>query len=312
MSFFKNWFIPKPFNEGYLPELDGHNVYFAEFGNPEGEVILTFHGGPGWCLRAYKVKMFDLRRFRVVTFDQRGGAGKSLPAGKQEMNTTQDLLDDTIRLLNYLKINGKVNLFGSSWGTTLALLFAEQYPDLIERIVLSKVFLADKKSRSWELRDNALFYPDILDVIKGDLADNSLIPEYYEKLINSGDKELQIKAAALYGNYENMLGSLNPKIEMKEIDDVWLTAMRIYMYYSARDFMIEDGEIIDNIGKIKNIPTLIVHNRLDFVCPLEGAYRLHKALSFSKLVIVPDFGHGSEMHNKTLKKEIAEFLKGTL
>lgn len=308
MSFFSRFFIPKPFNDGYLPELDGHEVYYAQYGNPQGKPILMFHGGPGYYSRAEKAKDVNLKNFRVIMFDQRGG-GKSKPAGRLEMNTTQNLLDDVVRLLDYLKIEEKIILYGGSWGSTLALLFAEQYPDMVEKLVLSKIFLADKKSRNWELRDSGLFYPDILEAIKGDLPDNGMIPEYYSKLINSGDASQQARAVALYGSYEFMLGSLDPKIEVKDVEDARVVSTRIYMHYSAQDFMLEDGEIMDNIGKIRAIPTLIVHNRLDFICPLEGAYRLHKAMTRSKLVIVPEKGHGGPLSSKINKKEVREFLK---
>lgn len=308
MLFWKKWFVPKPFNEGYLPELDGHEVYFAEYGNPQGEVILTFHGGPGYWSRAENAKNFDLRKYRVVMFDQRG-SGKSKPLGATENNTTQDLLDDAVRLLDYLKIEGGIILYGSSWGSTLVLLFAEQYPETVKCLLLSKIFLADRDCREWELKDSGRFYPDILDAIKGDLPDNSQIPGYYDKMINSGDKALQSKAVSLYGSYERQLGRLNPKIEILEADERSLAANRIYMHYSAEEFMLAEDEIMDNIGKIHHIPTLIVHNRLDFVCPPSNAYKFHKAMQNSKLVIVPDKGHSSKMLSAVNKKEMAEFLK---
>lgn len=311
MSFFSRFFIPKPFHEGYLPELDGHEVYFAEFGNPEGQPILMFHGGPGYHSRAENARNFDLKKFRVIIFDQRGG-GKSKPLGKLENNTTQDLLDDAVRLLDYLRIDGKIVVYGSSWGSTLALLFAEQYPELVKCLLLSKIFLADKMCRNWELKDSGLFYPDILEQIRGDLADYSLIPRYYSKIINSDDPALQARAMSLYGNYEFMLGSLNPKIEIKNIDEKYLASTRIYMHYAAAEFMLEDDEIMDNIGAIRHIPALIVHNRLDFVCPPLNAYRLHKAMQDSKLVLVPDRGHGSKLLSEVTKKEMSEFLRKTL
>lgn len=311
MSFFSRFFIPKPFREGYLPELDGHEVYFAEFGNPEGQPILMFHGGPGYHSRAENAKNFDLKKFRVIMFDQRGG-GKSKPLGKLDNNTTQDLLDDAVRLLDYLKIDGKIIIYGSSWGSTMALLFAEQYPELVKCLLVSKIFLADKKSRDWELKDSGLFYPDILEQIRGELADNSLIPRYYSKIINSDDSGLQARAMSLYGSYEMVLGNLDPHLEIKEVDERYLASTRIYMHYSAAEFMLEDDEIMDNIAKIHHIPTLIVHNRLDFVCPPLNAYRLYRAMQNSKLVIVPDRGHSSKLLSETNKKEMAEFLRKTL
>lgn len=311
MSFFSRFFIPRPFNDGYLPELDGHDVYFAEFGNPQGVPILMFHGGPGYHSRAENARNFDLKKFRVIMFDQRGG-GKSKPLGKLENNTTQDLLDDAVRLLDYLKIDGQIVVYGSSWGSTLALLFAEQYPKVVKCLLLSKIFLADRFCQNWELRDSGFFYPDILEQIRGDLMDNRLIPDYYCKMINSEDKSLQARAMSLYGSYEFILGSLNPKIEIREVDEKYLSSTRIYMFYAAAEFMLGDDEIMDNISKIRHIPTLIVHNRLDFVCPPINAYRLHKALPESKLVIVPERGHSGKLISKTNKIEMVEFLRKVL
>ena len=307
MAFWHKWFVPKPFNDGYLPELDGHEIYFREFGNPQGEVILTFHGGPGFWSRPEKARDFDLKKYRVIQFDQRG-CGKSKPAGKLENNTTQDNVEDAARLLNYLKINGKIILFGGSWGSTMALMFAERYPDLVKCMILSKIFLANDDSRKWELKDSAAFYPDILEAIRGDLADNDLIPEYYLKLISSDDASQQAKAASLYGSLENFLGCLNPQINMHTPDEKELAMLRVYIYYAARRFMMKDDEIIENSAKIKHIPSLIVHNRLDFICPPVNAYRLHKALPMSKLVIVPDKGHSSKMLSDIIIKEMNEFL----
>ena len=307
MTFWKQWFISKPFNEGYLPELDGHEIYFREFGNPEGQVILTFHGGPGFWSRPETVKSFNLKKYRVIQFDQRG-CGKSKPAGKLDNNTTHDNVDDVIRLLDYLKISEKIILYGGSWGSTMALAFAECYPDVVKCMVLSKIFLANDASRKWELKGSEVFYPDILEEIRGGLADNDLIPDYYIKLINSEDISDQAKAASLYGSLESFLGNMDPKINMHIPDAQELAMLKVYIYYSAQRFMLKDDELIINAFKIKHIPTLIVHNRLDFICPPINAYRLHKVLPESKLIIVADKGHSSKKLKKVIDKEMKIFL----
>ena len=233
-----NLFKPKVYNSGWLPEKDGHKVYFMEAGNPKGKPVLIFHGGPGGAAKLRHAYAFDRKKYRVILFDQRG-SGHSLPAGETLHNTTKDLLDDADRLLEYLKIGGQVIVRGGSWGSTLALLFALRHPDKVEKLLLSQIFLADEKAKRW------------LD----DIASN-----------------------------------------------------RIYIHYAAEDFMLADGQIMENIEVIKNIPTLIVHNRLDMVCPLCGAYALHKQLPKSKLVIVPDIGHSSPMLHKAIEREIKAFL----
>ena len=308
MAFWSNWFIPKPFNEGYLPELDGHRVYYREFGNPKGEAIICFHGGPGFLSRAETAKKFDLKKYRVVMFDQRG-CGKSEPAGCMEHNTTQDNVDDVVRLLELLEINEKVILFGGSWGSTMALMFAITYPKVVKAMILSKIFLANKDSLKWELKQSGLFYPDMLDGLKGNISDNYLIPEYYAKQINSESLEQQTQAATKYGCWERVLGSLDPKFGDYIPDEKEINMQKIYINYAAQSFMLEDDEIIDNADKIDNIPTLILHNRLDFICPPINAYRLHKVLPMSKLIFVPAKGHSSKLLDETMRAEMKEFLQ---
>ena len=308
MAFWSSWFIPKPFNEGYLPELDGHKVYFREFGNPKGEPIVCFHGGPGFWSRAETAKKFNLKKYRIIMFDQRG-CGKSKPAGYMEHNTTQDNVDDVVRLLELLEINNKVILFGGSWGSTMALMFAISYPKVVKALILSKIFLANKDSQNWELKQSGLFYPDMLEGLKGNISDNYLIPEYYAKQINSENLEQQTNAATKYGCWERILGSLDPKFGNYIPDEKEINMQKIYINYAAQNFMMEDDEIIDNAVKIAHIPTLIVHNRLDFICPPINAYRLHKVLPMSKLIFVPAKGHSSKLLDETLCMEMKEFLQ---
>lgn len=305
--FFAKFFEPKPFNQGYLPEKDGHSIFFMEFGNPKGIPLIIIHGGPGGECKARHAGRYNLKKYHVIMFDQRG-CGKSLPFGKIEHNDVQSIIYDMEELIKYLNIKQKIILRGASWGSTVALVFAEKYPDKIEKLVLSQIFLARKSDMDWELQESARFYPDIMEKIKAEVQGWNSIPEYYTKLINSNDKMQQIKAASLYGSYERCLGSLNPKVEVKEFDDISLTYIKIYINYAAKYFTLKNNQIIHDIKKIQHIPTLIVHNRLDFVCPLQQAYELHKNLPNSKLVIVPDMGHCSDMLYKIIAKEIKTFL----
>ena len=306
--FWSKLFEPKPSKEGYLPEVDGHQVYYADYGNPRGKPVLIFHGGPGGSCKPKQTAGFDLKKYRVLMFDQRG-CGKSHPLGQWNKNTTKDLLDDTIRLLNHLNINDKLILRGGSWGSTLVLLFAEKYPEKVEKLILTQIFLANKSDLQWEREGSSLFYPDIWEKISSSVSRGAVLGEYYAKLINSGERKKQIKAVSLYGAYERILGSLNPVLEDKVIDEKIVASNRIYMNYAANNFYLRDNEIMKNIKKISHLPSLILHNRLDFVCPLQGAYQLHKALPNSKLVIVPEKGHVGELLHKTIKKEMKEFLR---
>ncbi len=306
--FFSGFFEPKPFNEGYLPEADGHSVYFCEYGNPKGIPLATTHGGPGGggCKPRY-LQGINLRKYRVVMFDQRG-CGKSTPAGEMKNNTMEDTLFDLKRLREYLNIKEKVILKGASWASTVMLMFAERYPKLVKKMILSQVFLADKMNDDWMLEQSSLFYPDVMEKIKAEVHGWKTVPETYAELINSDNAEKQQKAVSLFGNYEQVLGNFDVNPEVGELNEKSLAANRIYLNYFAKNFTLKSNEIMRNVKKIADIPALIVHNRLDFVCPLKNAYDLHKALPNSKLVIVPEKGHGGKLLFKTIKKETEKFL----
>jgi len=299
---------PKSFNSGWLPQADGHKVFFAEYGNPKGKPVLITHGGPGGCVKPMRARLFDLKKYRVIMFDQRG-CGKSLPFGELRHNTTEDILFDMRRLLEYLNIKHKVILQGGSWASTLMLLFAERNPDKVEKMLLSQIFLADEIDEKWMEEQCSLFYPDIVEELRKPMKKWQKISEYYFDLLMSDDKVKQKKALSMYGCFERQLGNLNPCFSNLEfIDEKDLAYTRIYAQFSANSFGIKNNEIMRNIKKIKHIPTLIVHNRLDMVCPVQGAYKLAKNLDNAKLVIVPEKGHVGDLLHKTIKQEIKKFL----
>ena len=306
--FLSKLFKPRPFNDGYLPEIDGHRVYFWEFGNPKGKVILCTHGGPGYYSQPKHAMDVDLDVYRVILFDQRG-CGKSLPFGKIENNTTQDTIKDMARLLDFLGVKEKIIIKGGSFASTIALLFAEAYPERVGKVLISMIFLADDLHKKWFYEESAKFYPDVMDKIKAsNKTKKSLAQDCFDKL-SSGDDAQILDALSNFGSYERVVGELDPKIEVTEYDETMAAYAKIFMYYEVNDFFLSDNQIAKNIKKIENIPTLIMHNRMDFDCLVVNAYRLHKMMPNSKLVIVPDMGHGSKMMKKVWKKEIKEFLK---
>lgn len=302
-----NFFKPKIFNSGYLPEEDGHKVYFVEAGNPKGEPVLFFHGGPGGGLNLRYMNGFDRHKYRMILFDQRG-CQNSLPVGKIEDNNTWKLVDDANRLLKHLGVEDKVILRGASWGSTLALLFAIKYPQKVQSLLLSQIFLANEENRKWEEEESGAFYPDMLEKLYEKKKGGKSLAESFAEMINFGDMAEQVNAAVLYSGYERVLGKLNPKLELVDLGADDIAESKIYINYAAKKFMLDDNYIMQHLENVENIPTLIVHNRLDMVCPFKGAYLLHKKMPNSKLVVVPDIGHGSKMLKKVLKKEIKKFL----
>ncbi|MDO4184853.1 MAG: alpha/beta fold hydrolase [Rhodospirillales bacterium] len=304
-----NLFTPRIFNSGYLPEKEGHRVYFMEIGNPDGEPVLIFNGGPGGVSKTSKAAMFDRKKYRIIMFDQRG-CGKSMPAGEMENNDSIAALEDAERLIKHLNIKKPLIVRGGSWGSTLALLFALRNPQSVKMLLLSQIFLADSDNKKWMEEDSGLFYPDMLEKLDSSAPKNKRLnlAQRFAKMMNSYNLGQQVKAVCTYGCYERVLGNLSPDLNIKKVTQDDINSNMIYINYCAQNFMLEDKCIINNTSIIEHIPTLIVHNRLDMVCPLCGAYELHKHLPNSKLVIVPDIGHGSKLLHKTIKKEIKRFL----
>ena len=161
----------------------------------------------------------------------------------------------------------------------------------------------------WSENISGWFYPDIMEKLCQGKKENEKLAVYYQQMINSKNPQIQNKAAALYAHYERVLGCLSPELPEIQMTEKEINEAKIYIHYAASDFMIKPDQIINNLDKISHLPVLIVHNRLDMVCPLSGAFRLHKGLPLSKLVIVPEKGHGGVLISRIFKKEIRLFLK---
>ena len=293
---------PKAIFKGCLPELDGHKIYFQVFGNPNGKTILNFHGGPGARSKFKYVRCCNLKRYKVIIFDQRG-CGNSEFKDLFYKNTTQDTIKDAKRILDFLNIKEKVISFGGSWGSTLALLFAETYPDLVDKIIVSQTFLARKKDVDWTYKDSKMFYPDIIEKLSPYLINTH---KDLENLLKQSNVKIK-KTVKYLTNYDYQIGKLKINLD-EELGDSTTNSFKVYMHYNTNNYFIKENEILNNIAKIKNIPTLIIGNRLDFCTPLEQAYTLHKAMPKSTLHIIDSFGHGSKKQNKLLPKLIKEFL----
>lgn len=269
--------------------------------------MLVFHGGPGGGMNLRYAQPFDRRKYRVILFDQRG-CGRSLPLGEMKNNNTGALLEDAARLLRYLGIEDKVIVRGASWGSTLALLFAEKYPEKVSKLLISQIYLADEIGQKWNLETSRLFYPDIWERIEQEAETGEPVLDYYTDLINSDDVMKQIRAANLAGSYERCLGSVNPRLGYKELTPENLAEIRISLNYLHERYFMAENQILKNVDKLADIPTLMVHNRLDMVCPLLSAYNLHKKLPKSKLVVVPGRGHFGPQLNEAVYREIKDYL----
>ena len=294
------FFNKKVFDKGYLPEYEGHQIYYEQVGNKDGEVVLLFHGGPGGRSKLSHAEYYNLKKQRIILFDQRG-SGRSIAKDITELNDTKRLIKDAKRLLEHLNIEGQISVGGGSWGSTLALLFAIKYPNLVKNLYLSSVFLARREDMEWMLRDSGLFYPDLLEENRNQ-SEGENPYTHYAKLVFSNDLGSIQKAIKYMVHYEYQMGKTNPKFEEVRIDNSIITSARIYLYYAANLYFMEQNEILKNINTIKDIPTLIVHNRLDMCCPLKGAWDLYRSLNNAQIEIIDDIGHGGKKLKKAFRK----------
>lgn len=298
----------KPFNAGLLSESDGHKIAYYQYGNPSGKPILSFHGGPGGSAKSKYAKLFNLKKYRFICFDQRG-CGNSEYQDLLEENTSYNTISDAKHLLKYLNIDEPVILYGCSWGSTLALLFAEKYPKTVAAIILNAVFLARKYDIDWVAKESERFYPDLWEIMRSKVKQNEFMGEY-RKLLYSKRKNENLKALKYIGSYEYQLGKLAPEFpKLTKVDEKELNSARIYFHYEKNHYFMKENQILANIAKIKKIKCLLLHNRMDFCCPPKQAWDLAEAMPKSKLKIVPDYGHISAKLFKITEKEISEFLK---
>lgn len=295
-----DWLYPEiePFKSSTLKVSDLHTIYYEECGNPKGKPVVFLHGGPGGGISATHRRFFDPQKYRIVLFDQRG-CGKSTPHASLEENTTWDLVSDVEKLREHLDI-AKWQVFGGSWGSTLALAYAVKHSDRVSELVLRGIFTLRKRELDWFYQDGASkIYPDAYepyrDAIPEDEREN-MVAAYYKRL-TSDDKEAQLAAAKAWTTWEASTSTLiqdQKMIESMEEDKFATAFARIECHYFInKGFMESDEWLMENASKLDAIPTVIVHGRHDAVCAFENAWDLHKKMPSAKLVIIEDAGHSA-------------------
>jgi proline iminopeptidase len=295
----------EPFHQGHLRVSDLHEIYFEESGNPHGKPVVFVHGGPGSGTEPKQRGFFDPERYRIVLFDQRG-CGKSRPHASLDHNTTWDLVADMEQLRAHLKI-AKWQVFGGSWGSTLALAYAQTHPAAVSELVLRGIFLLRKHEIDWFYQSgcSALFadaWEDYLAPIpQAERA--ALVPAYYKRL-TSDDSAVRARAAQAWSVWEGRTSCLLPNegLISRMGGDVFAEAFaRIECHYFMHGgwFGAEhapDGKsraLLDRMDQIRQIPAVIVQGRYDVVCPMQSAWDLSKAWPEAKLTIVRDAGHSA-------------------
>jgi proline iminopeptidase len=297
MSELKTLYDPiEPFDTGRLKVSPIHEIYYEQCGNPQGKPAVFLHGGPGGGISADYRRYFDPNVYRVVLFDQRG-SGKSTPHASIEENTTWHLVEDIERLREHLNIK-HWQVFGGSWGSTLALAYAETHPDRVRELVLRGIFLCRPKEIRWFYQEGASeIFPDVWEEYLKVIPENEradMVSAYHLRL-TSDDEAIRLQAARAWSIWEGSTSKLffDPAMIEKFADPEFALAFaRIECHYFMNNaFFSSDNYLIENVGRIRPIPAVIVQGRYDVVCPLTSAWDLHRAWPEAQLNIIPDAGH---------------------
>ena len=288
----------EPFDSGFLPVSPLHTLYYEQCGNPNGKPVVFLHGGPGGGTNAKCRRFFDPAVYRIVLFDQRG-CGKSTPHAELTDNTTWDLVADIERVREHLGIE-RWQVFGGSWGSTLALAYAQTHPDKVSELVLRGIFMLRRWELEWFYQKGCdALYPDawetylnaIPEVERGDLM------SAYHRRLTSPDAKTRTDAARAWSVWEGATSFLwqdKSHIESSAEDEFALAFARIECHYFVNGgFFEHDDQLLRNVDRIRRIPTVIVQGRYDVVCPLRSAWDLHRAWPEADLRIVQDAGHSA-------------------
>jgi proline iminopeptidase len=304
-----------PFDEGYLKVSELHSIWYGLFGNPKGKPVFVLHGGPGFGCYPRLTQYFDPEKFLIVLHDQRG-AGRSRPAGELCENTTQHLVADIERLREHLEIDGKVLVFGGSWGSALALAYAETHPGRVSGLVLRGVWTGTKAETEGGYGGQHVrqFFPDAVERMEAAMppGSSSFDPQSLLKVFTGDDEALCRDIAREWIRYGIKLSSLHASEEDLErgFGDMDVRpGAKIDTHYASNLFFLEEGQLLRDAVRLREIPITIINGRYDMLCPPITAWRLHKQLPKSKLVIVEEAGHSEAEPGTTraLLAAMAEF-----
>jgi proline iminopeptidase len=271
-------------------------MYWEESGNPHGMPALFLHGGPGAGATPVHRRFFDTAQWRIVIYDQRGG-GRSTPLGETVENSPTHLVSDIEVLRRELGIE-KWLVFGGSWGSTLALLYAETYPESCRGLILRGIFLARQAEIDWFLYGIAAVFPEAWRAFAGFVAEEErgdLLAAYYRRLIDP-DPRVHMAAARAWSLYEGACSTLLPNPETIAAfgeDRLALGLARIEAHYFSRHLFSGADDLILRVDRIRHLPGVIVQGRYDMVCPIRSADELARAWPEAEYVIVPDAGHSA-------------------
>ena len=290
----------EPYDSGYIRVSPVHELYYEQCGTPNGKPVVFLHGGPGAGLISDYRRFFDPQAYRIILFDQRG-AGQSKPHASLEDNTTWHLVQDIEHIRERFGIEQWL-VFGGSWGSTLALAYAESHPERVRGLVLRGIFLCRPKEIRWFYEDNhgaSAIFPETWEEYVRIIPESErgdMIGAYYRRL-TSDDEAMRLEAARAWSVWEGSALRLLP--DQKLIDEFTephkaVALARIECHYFINNCFFEtDNYLLDHVDRIRHIPAVIVHGRYDVVCPVMSAWDLHRAWPEATLKIIRDAGHAA-------------------
>ncbi|AQZ35315.1 proline iminopeptidase [Pseudomonas sp. NFACC19-2] len=287
----------KPYARHELAVEQPHVLYIDESGSADGLPVLFIHGGPGAGCDSASRRYFDPALYRIVTFDQRG-CGRSTPHASLENNTTQALIADIERIREHLGID-KFVLFGGSWGSTLALAYAQAHPQRVHGLILRGIFLCRPQEFSWFYQEGASrLFPDYWEdyVAPIPVEERGDLMQAFYKRLTGPDQIAQMHAAKAWSTWEGRTATLRPNTQVVErFSEAHraLSIARIECHYFVNDAFLEPNQLLRDMPKIAHLPGIIVHGRYDAICPLDNAWALHQAWPNSELQIIRDAGHSA-------------------
>ncbi len=273
------WLYPpiEPYHTARVQVSPVHEIYFEESGNRAGKPVVFLHGGPGGGSEPKQRRFFHPEKYRIVNFDQRG-CGKSTPYACLDANTTGDLVADIEKLREHLGIE-RWQVFGGSWGSTLALAYCEAHPDRVTEIVLRGIFLIRKQEIDWFYQRGAsILYPDAWEPYLAHIpeAERGDLLSAYHRRLTSEDPVTRLAAAKIWSRWEGRTSYLLPNASMisKTSGDHFAEAFaRIECHYFVNRGWLDAGkDLLSNVGRIRHLPAVIVQGRYDVVCPMESAW----------------------------------------
>ncbi|HVT50551.1 MAG TPA: prolyl aminopeptidase [Dongiaceae bacterium] len=291
----------EPFDTGLLPlggpSGDGvHQMYYEQSGNPKGVPVVFLHGGPGAGANSTHRRFFDPGHYRIVIFDQRG-SGRSKPLGEIRDNTTPLLVQDIETLRRHLKIDTWF-VFGGSWGSTLAIAYAEAHPDRVRGLALRGIFLCRKSEIEWFLYGLRELAPEAWRAFSSHIPEaerGDLLKAYHKRLMDP-NPTIHMPAAKAWSVYEGSCSTLLPSPETVRAfagDVLALGLARMEAHYFINDIFLPEDHLLANVHKLRKIPTVIVQGRYDLVCPIRTADELHAAWPEAAYHVIPDAGHSA-------------------